>query len=216
MTLRSLLPEGGIRYTLDGTLPTADSPRYAVPLRLPVAAAPTTVTALVLLPGGRGSPPRSARVSRATLRPAATPPAVDLQPGLLVAYHERAFASAAAVDSLPPTRTAIADRVALQGFERPVAFGLRFEGFLRVPADGIYTFSLASDDGSLLSIGDQRVVDNDGWHSEAVRTGQIALAAGIHPVEVLFVQGSGASALSATVAAEGSTPEPLAGDWLAH
>ena len=216
LTLGSILPEGEIRYTLDSTLPTAESPRYTAPLRLPVTAAPTTVTALVLLPDGRASPPRLARVSRATLRPATTPPAEGLQPGLVVAYYERAFGSAAAVEPLPPTSTAVADRVALQGFERPVSFGLRFEGFVRVPSDGIYTFSLSSDDGSLLNIGDQRVVDNDGWHSESVRTGQIALAAGIHPVEIRFVQGSGASALSATVAAEGATPEPLAGHWLAH
>jgi hexosaminidase len=216
LTLRSILPEGEIRYTLDSTLPTAESPRYTAPLRLPVTAAPTTVTALVLLPGGRASPPRSARVSRATLRPATAPPVEGLQPGLVVAYHERAFGSAAAIEPMPPTRTAVADRIALQGFERPVSFGLRFEGFVRVPADGIYTFSLSSDDGSLLSIGDQRVVDNDGWHSESVRTGQIALAAGIHPVDIRFVQGSGAAALSATVAAEGAAPEPLAGDWLAH
>jgi hexosaminidase len=203
--LRSILPEGEIRYTLDSTLPTPESARYTEPLRLPVTAAPTTVTAAVFLPGGRASPPRSARVSRATLRPAATPPTVGLQPGLLVAYYERAFDSAA-----------VADRVALQGFERSVAFGLRFDGFVRVPADGIYTFTLSSDDGSILTIGNQRVVDNDGWHSEAVRTGQIALAAGIHPIEIRFVQGSGSSALSATVAGEGSTPELLAGNWLAH
>jgi hypothetical protein len=60
------------------------------------------------------------------------------------------------------------------------------------------------------------VVDNDGWHSEEVRTGQTALAAGLHPIEILFVQGTGASALSATVALEGAPAEPLAGSWLAH
>lgn len=216
VTLRSILPEGEIRYTLDGTLPTAESARYDAPLRLPVTEAPTLVTAAVILRGGRSSPARAARVSRATLRPAPKAPAGGLQPGLHIAYYERAFDSAAAVEPLLPTRTAIADRVALQGFERPETFGLRFVGYVRVPADGIYAFSLSSDDGSILSIGDQRVVDNDGWHSEAVRTGQIALAAGIHPVEIRFVQGSGGSALSATVAAEGTTPEPLAGKWLAH
>jgi hexosaminidase len=221
LALRTLLPEGEIHYTLDGTPPTAESPRYEAPLRVPVTGAPTTVAAAVFLPGGRASPPRMARVSRATLRPAVTPPQAGLLPGLLVAYHERAFSSAAAVDSaavdaLPPTRSATAFRIGLQGFERAVAFGLRFGGFVRVPADGIYTFSLSSDDGSVLRIGGDRVVDNDGWHSEEARTGQAALAAGIHPVEILFVQGSGASALSATVAAEGAPPEPLAGDWLAH
>lgn len=80
----------------------------------------------------------------------------------------------------------------------------------------MYTIALTSDDGSVLEIGDRVVVDNDGWHSEAERTGMIALEAGIHPLTVRFVQGSGGSALSATITPEGGAAVPLAGAWLAQ
>jgi hexosaminidase len=164
----------------------AESPRYTAPLRLPVTATPTTVTALVLLPGGRASPPRSARVSRATMRPATTPPAEGLQPGLVVAYYERAFGSAAAIEPLPPTRTAVADRVALQGFERPVSFGLRFDGFVRVPADGITPSrfpqtTAASSASGISGRGQRRLAFGERPHGTDRARG------GIHPVEIRFV-----------------------------
>ena len=60
-----------------------------------------------------------------------------------------------------------------------------------MPRAGIYTFYTRSDDGSTLSIGDALVVDNDGLHGSVERSGEIALAAGTHPLTVLFFQKGG-------------------------
>ncbi len=216
VTLTSPLPDGVIRYTLDGCAPTAESTVYGSPLVLTVDSSGTVVTAAVFLPGGKSSPPRQARVSRTTLRPAGRMPSRGLRPGLRVAYYPAAFSGARAVPAGAPARVATADAVALPGFQRPETYGLMFTGYLRVPRAGLYTLALSSDDGSVLEIGGKVVVDNDGWHSEAERTGMVALAAGIHPITVRFVQGSGGSALSATIAFENEPPVPLAGRWLAQ
>jgi hexosaminidase len=216
VTLRSPLPDGVIRFTLDGTEPTPDSPVYAGPLSLAVDSAGTVVTAAVFLASGATSPPRRARVATTTLRPAGRLPSVPLEPGLRLAYYEQAFPNARAVATIAPTRVTAADVVGLPGFQRPETYGLLFTGYLRVERAGLYTIALSSDDGSVLEIGDRVVVDNDGWHSEAERTGMIALAAGIHPLTIRFVQGSGGAALSATIAFEGERPVPLAGASLAH
>jgi len=216
ITLRSPLPDGEIRYTLDGTAPTATSVLYTGPLTLTVDTTGTAVTGAVFLASGASSPPRQARVSRTTLRPASRVPSGGLTTGLRLAYYAGSFPSARAVATTAPTRVATAEAVGLPGFQRPETYGLLFTGYLSVSRSGLYTITLSSDDGSVLEIGERVVVDNDGWHSEAERSGMVALAAGIHPLTIRYVQGSGGAVLSATIAFEGEPPVPLAGGYLAR
>ncbi len=70
-------------------------------------------------------------------------------------------------------------------------FGVRFFGLLEVPADGAYRFWTKSDDGSIITINGQRVVDNDGQHPPTEKEGKIELRKGRHQFEVAFVQGGG-------------------------
>jgi hexosaminidase len=214
--LRSPLPNGVVRYTLDGTMPMADSPIAPSPFAIAVDTTGTVVTAAVFLPSGASSPPRQARFSRTTLQPAGRMPSAGLEPGLRVAYYEQAFPNARSVGTVEPTRIATIGAVSLPGFQRPETYGLLFTGYLRVERAGLYTLTLSSDDGSVLEIGDRVVVDNDGWHSDAVRSGMVALEAGIHPITIRYVQGSGGASLGATITPDGGTPAPLAGSWLAH
>jgi len=58
--------------------------------------------------------------------------------------------------------------------------GLIFEGYFEVKTDGVYTFELASNDGSMLYIDGAMVIDNDGPHGNRAKTGQKALAKGWH------------------------------------
>ncbi len=63
--LSETVPDATIRYTLDGTLPSAASPPYAAPLH--VALAPgghATVAAIAVLPDGRRSAPAFLDLSR--------------------------------------------------------------------------------------------------------------------------------------------------------
>ena len=69
--------------------------------------------------------------------------------------------------------------------------GLVITGFIYVPADGAYGFVLTSDDGSLLSIDGQVVVDNDGEHSTLQRSAQVALRKGYHTINVQYFDHNG-------------------------
>jgi hexosaminidase len=140
----------------------------------------------------------------------------DLAPGLKLTYYEGRVSRAAQITGLRARRHGTAPTVTLQGFERPEEFGLRFEGYLRVPADGIYQFVLTSDDGSVLRIGKDVVVDHDGPHTPTDRSGMIALAAGYHPIEVLFFQAGGGRALALQTGRVGEPPQLLSGEWLFH
>ena len=63
--LRSAVPEAEIRYTLDGSHPTASSPRYTAPLRIRIPADGVSVLARAFF-GAHVSPVRAATFRRAT------------------------------------------------------------------------------------------------------------------------------------------------------
>jgi hexosaminidase len=98
----------------------------------------------------------------------------------------------------------------------PARFGLRFTGYLRVPADGVYTFHLVSDDGSRLWIGDQTVIDFDGPHTVGEARGQAALKRGLHRITVQYFQGGGGMALQLWVSGKGLQRARLDREWLFH
>ena len=87
----------------------------------------------------------------------------------------------------------IADRDFSQGFPGVsdifewFALDMRFKIMVTTP--GTYTFSINSDDGSILSIDITVVVNNDGTHSQLEKSGTIYLGAGFHDVQVRYYQG---------------------------
>jgi hypothetical protein len=145
-------------------------------------------------------------------------PLEDLQPGLVVEYyeHDGSWDVLPDFDSLIPTSTSVLDRIDFGASSRDENFGLRFRGFLSVPEDGVYGFYLTSDDGSRLSIGGDILVDHDGIHGAAERSGFIALAAGAHPIELVFFQRAGGVALALECDGPGFEKRELGMELLFH
>lgn len=77
-----------------------------------------------------------------------------------------------------------------------VDFGADIFGNISVAAAGSYTFSTTSDDGSLLFVDGQLVVNNNNYQGATQRTGSVFLSAGTHLLEVQYFQGQGADDLS--------------------
>ena len=72
---------------------------------------------------------------------------------------------------------------------RPDSFGYVFTGFLKVPADGEYTFVLDSDDGSRLTVDGRPILEYDGVHGEgSPRTATVTLEAGRRPIRLDYFQ----------------------------
>ncbi|HET7042772.1 MAG TPA: PA14 domain-containing protein, partial [Gemmatimonadales bacterium] len=196
-TVTLMAPEAGtIRYTLDGTIPSASSPPYAGPFTLHLSAAPVTVIARLQAPSGLLGAPRSASWRRAVWMPADRPDTTGLAHGLTYTYSEGRADSAGAVALLPVIRTGSVAGVGLRGDERAERFAVTLEGWLQVPADSLYEFALSSDDGSALWIDGTKVVDNDGYHGPDAKQGVAALRTGLHRLRVVMFQGTGAKALA--------------------
>ena len=67
-------------------------------------------------------------------------------------------------------------------------FALRATGTLSIPVAGTYTFGVNSDEGCRLTINGTAVITDDATHSPADRFGQVALAAGTYPLELLYFE----------------------------
>lgn len=76
------------------------------------------------------------------------------------------------------------------GFEgRTEWFGVMIQGVFVVPDSGRYQFRLKADDGALLFIDGQLVVDNDGIHGAVSKRGTISLREGRHRIVLRYFQG---------------------------
>jgi len=85
-----------------------------------------------------------------------------------------------------------------------------------VPQTGLYTFSVLSDDGSRLFIGDQLVVDNEGLHGPTEVMGQIILEKGFHPIRADFFQASGGEEFMVYYSGPGINKQPVPAATLSH
>ena len=71
-------------------------------------------------------------------------------------------------------------------------FSIRYTGFIEITTADTYTFYLNSDDGSIIYINGQYVVDHDGLHAaNNEQSGDITLSAGIYPITVLYFEKTG-------------------------
>ncbi|MBN1938821.1 MAG: alpha-L-fucosidase [Candidatus Aminicenantes bacterium] len=198
-----------LRYTLDGTAPTAFSTTAAGPVRLNETAA---VTAACF----RGDRPVS-EPARRTFTKVAPRPAVAVQglkTGLSFDFYAGEWDALPDFKKLKPAASGWRETFDPSTVEPKEKYGLEFRGYIRVPEDGVYTFFVSSDDGSRLWIGDALVVDNDGLHGMIVRRGDIALAAGLHPVRVGYFNRTGDRGLIVEWQAPGGKKEAIPGTAL--
>ncbi|KAF9906619.1 hypothetical protein EC991_000420 [Linnemannia zychae] len=70
-------------------------------------------------------------------------------------------------------------------------FAVRFTTHMDITQDGVYSFWLSSNDGSVLYISNTLVVENDGMHYATEAEGRILLQAGRHPMTVEFFHRNG-------------------------
>ena len=215
ISLSTLLPAATIRYTVDGSNPTVDSPIYTVPFTLPVDETGVTVTARAFLPSGMSSPPSTAYVEKTSLRPGEEVTGDQLEPGLEYTYYESDVGSIRELSQLVPVRHGVTNDIQPPSF-RDEQFGMRYDGMVRVPESGVYAFYLASDDGSGLVIGNDTVVINDGLHGFTEETGQIALEAGYHLLTLLYFQAGGGKGLRLRVQVPGDENQIDPEEWFYH
>ena len=74
-------------------------------------------------------------------------------------------------------------------------FGVQITGNIEVEEGGTFDFHIGGDDGVVLYINGQEVVDNDGLHGFRTRSGEIDLEPGTHVIEVRYFENYGHAGL---------------------
>lgn len=142
--------------------------------------------------------------------------AAGMKEGLRYRYFEGEWNMLPDFATLTPVKAGIAEKVSLDIAPKQESYALEFTGYFLAPKDGVYSFSLTSNDGSRLFLGDAELVNNDGLHKAETRSGIIALRAGLHPITVTFFQSGGAQALALHCAGPDMPHQPVPLSSLRH
>ncbi|WP_373825373.1 chitobiase/beta-hexosaminidase C-terminal domain-containing protein, partial [Bacteroides heparinolyticus] len=172
-----------IRYTLDGNEPTENSLLYEKPFELDKT---RHIKAKGFKEGFCPSNTLSITAVKAELKPSL--PVRPTKNGTTYKYFEGNYRVVADIEKTPLIKTGVMPEPSIKDAGQEDHFGYIFSGLIHVPEDGVYTFQTRSDDGSVLYIGSEPVVNNDSSHAAISATGQIALKKGFHAYKLYYFE----------------------------
>ncbi len=208
-----------LRFTTDGTEPSIHSTAYQGPfetretLHLKVAAFDRY---------GQKSKTVHSTFEKQEMRESVHPE--NPASGIRYRSYDKRFRSALKIDhDRDPSDQGILKGIGVVRKNGESDAGLVLEGYIAIPREGVYTFTTASDDGSMLWIGDDPVVENDGFHSGIdrngnliSRSGQIALRQGYHPLKINYFDWGSGEYLKAFIEGPGLENQEVSHDMLFH
>ena len=205
-----------IRYTTDDTAPGAGSAILSAPL---IIRQTQLVRVAAFRPDGSRGDVYDLQYQKQTLAEPATVAGVN--DGLVCSQYKGQFKMTTGMpggvdgEGKPDTVLTVAAVVVPPALEAP-AFGLKYRGYLDIPADGVYSWYLTCDDGGTLKIAGRGVIDNDGNHPPIEKNGQVALKKGLQKIALDFIEGGGGYVLKLKYSFNGSEPQDIPAQWLKH
>ncbi len=183
VNISSANPEAKIFYTLDGTVPTEKSKLYTGTILIDKASVLGIRNyAKGILPG------YPLKIHFIPIQTMEAVRVTGLAPGLKYHFVDQPVESAARVMDYPVSDSGIIETFNVNAVKDQRPFGYWFEGYLKVPETGIYTFSLIVNDGAILFINGKEIINNDGGHRSNKMDIKIILNKGWHPILVKYFQ----------------------------
>ncbi len=198
-------------YTLDGGEPSEESTRYTKPIIIKKTTALKTKS---FVDGIYPSWPITVHFQKLAMFEAVD--VSDMAPGVTYVYREDNFPNAKSVSKYPALKTGIMATFNVDSVMDQRQFGYNFEGYLKVPKTGVYTLSLEANDGAVLYINDQLIIDNDGGHRAQKLFTKVGLVKGWHPIKVDYFQQGLAKSLIVTWQGPGSAEQVIPASALFH
>ena len=214
VALKSPVTGAKIYYTIDGFTPGETDIEYHNPMNYNVPQDQyRELKTIVITPTGKRSQVTHTMVyNKGLLAPVAYQ---GTSQGLKYQYMQGTFDN---TNDL--SKAAVIDSGITKSFNPAIlkknnpGFGVIYNGFLRIDADGLYQFSTRSDDGSVLVIDDQPIVNNDGKHPLAEQGGAVALQKGYHKFTLKYFDIGSVSALKVYITIPGRPKGELSPDAL--
>jgi hexosaminidase len=186
----SPIPGSRIFYTLDGSEPSEFSNPYTEPVKISLTPSSSAVLkTIVMIGSGRKSSTYSAVITNRKMLPAGVvDPKIE---GMTYQVYKGTFNSVQILDGVEPAVKGETKTFALRPLNEKENFGVIWDAYIKVPEEGLYDFAIDSDDGAVLLIDDQTIVDNDGIHTRKTSNGDVPLAKGFHKIRVKYFQKDG-------------------------
>lgn len=172
-----------IYYTLDGSIPTKNGIKYENPFKITKT---TEIKAIAYKEGFEESKVFEIKATKAILKDAVN--IAGAQNGTNFVYYEGYFQTVEDITKSKVIKKGTMPEPSISGAKQEDHFAYIYTGYINVPEDGVYGFLTQSDDGSVLYIANEKVVDNDGSHAAIESTGEIALKKGYHPYKLLYFE----------------------------
>jgi alpha-N-arabinofuranosidase len=125
------------------------------------------------------------------------------KPGINYKYYEGSWNTMPAFENLTPKQNGVMENFSFPKTPIEEYYGIQYDGYISIPADGLYTFYVNSDDGAFILIDGELVADNDGRHAAQEASGSKVLKAGYHEIKVPFFQASGGKVLIVSIEGPG-------------
>jgi alpha-N-arabinofuranosidase len=133
------------------------------------------------------------------------PGAVELKnpkQGIKTAIYEGDWNMLPNFDKLNPVSSSVTEQITLpEGMLQN--YGVKYEGYIKVLKDNLYTFFINNDDGAVLYINDEPIINNDGLHAPEEMSNSVILKEGYHKIKVVFFQKGGGQALDVSIEGPG-------------
>ncbi len=218
VSLKTNVPEVVIRYTLDGGMPTEQSPVYEnmVPI---ILTGSTTVQAALFRNGERVSEVKEKAFSKQVPRP--DEKVKNLRQGLKYQYFEGVWSDVPDYKNYKSENEGIVYFWDVTRGLRSDHFGMQFSGYIKVPETGVYRFDAAYNDGCNVSIGKQQILKSKrGLLDHDIKRESngipVVLESGLHPITVNYFQRIDHAVLELFWSGPGFAKRPVQSQVLFH
>lgn len=174
--------DGNIKYTLDGTTPSNSSNSYTQPFKV----SKNTVVKSAIFKNGK----ISSMVNEAFFR---VIPSNLKAPVSYEIFYLSNLSSVPFLDKQVPKEKGHCFEITSDEIKEAIKSNtaIRFKTNITIDKEDTYGFFTRSDDGSILKINNEVVVNNDGDHGIEEKGGTIKLKAATYPLEVVWFNGGG-------------------------
>lgn len=182
-----LQPAAGTRvhYTTDGSTPDERSPVYSRPIEVRLGEGEVkTLKTIVVNAAGRKSVVYAATIVRGKMR---EPDQTEAnKPGLSFEFFvPRGDMSGEGDRTTGETRSTSLNQFAERAdLKKP--FTVTFEGYFRVPEDGVYELQVDSTWDATVVLGDGKIIDDMGTRDRKIRSAIVPLKAGLHKMSIRY------------------------------
>ena len=208
LAVKKPLSDMRIFYTTDGSLPRTSANELKTPLIIKQSA---SIKLAAFTPNGLRGDIYTLNYQQQDYAGAA--PADGVQPGLVCQYYKAFFKQTSLISQAKSDSTFLSNTITVPATVTAPSFAITYDGYIDIPADGIYSFFLTCDDGGVLKIAGRVVVDNDGLHSAIEKNGQVALRKGLQPFNLDFIEGGGGYTLKLQYSVNGSEQQDIPSGW---